>query len=408
MDALLFNFHDIVLLMTSYQCALFALLLLVIRRDGKISNKLLALFLFSQAAIPVDILISFGAGFRQWSIETSPNLFYVFGFAFWLEGPLLLWYTRSLIYKKFRVGRQDLWFLAPFIAYAVYEYFAYFRFDNEVKTALLLREYERSLPLPDLLLGLLRELIRVLFGTLCLLEVRRCRRRIRDTFSSIEKIDFTWLLVLLWGFLLVRIWAVLINIALTANLYLQAPVNFSAMGLASNYAVFILVSAMIFFSLGYSSMFEGFERGENKAKGEPESAEDGCKSTPPVDMGLVARIEDIMQREKPFLVQALTLEQLSSQLQIPRRSLSQTINRHYQCNFFEFINRYRIDEAKRLLRDPDSAGLTVLEIMLESGFNTKATFNSFFRKVAGMTPTEYRKLSEDDLPAGLPSAVEAG
>ncbi|AWF80474.1 AraC family transcriptional regulator [Microbulbifer sp. A4B17] len=409
MDALLFNFHDIVLIMTSYQCALFALLLLVIRRERRFSNTLLALFLFSQAAIPLDILINFGDGFRSWSIETSPDLFFVFGAAYWLEGPLLLWYTRSLTREGFRISRLDLWYLLPFLLAVVFEYFSYWQFDSETKTAMLRGENLTTGSMFDHLLGLARESLRVLFGVLCFFEVRRCRRQIRDNHSSIEKIDLTWLLVLIWGFLLVRIWAVMINLAVGLAQEWQFQLDIGAMGLFSNYAVFVLVSAMIFFSLSYSSMFEG-ERYKVEKFGEnvDSDLEQDASGEPEVDLELAAQIENYMREEKPYLIPALTLEQLSGQLQVSRRLLSQTINRHFQCNFFEFVNRYRIDEAKRMLREPQNGGLTVMEIMLSSGFNTKATFNSFFKKIAGMTPTEYRRLNGEVEVGKEDRAIEPG
>lgn len=395
MDILLFNFHDVVLMMTAYQCTLFGLLLLVIRREGYISNALLALFLFTQAAIPMDILISFGAGFRQWAIQTSPNLFYVFGFAYWLEGPLLLWYVRSLIYRDYHLKRFDLVYLVPFVAYALFEYISYFRFDTETKVAMLQGYTPYDETLLNLVIGFGREVLRLVFGVLALLEIRNCRRQIRDTYSNIEKIDFKWLLILVWGFLALRGWAVLVNVALTLSAHLEVMVDFRIMGLASNYTVFILISAMIFFSLSYSSMFEGLDSRESKGTaGEAEAS--GEK--PAVDRGLVEKITRHMEDEKPYLAPTLTLEQLSTQLEVPKRTLSNVINRHFERNFFEFINHYRIEEAKRRLADPKQVDQTVMDIMLDSGFNTKATFNSFFKKLVGMTPTEFRHRSLPEKP----------
>ncbi|WP_250463732.1 AraC family transcriptional regulator [Microbulbifer litoralis] len=395
MDILLFNFHDVVLMMTAYQCTLFGLLLLVIRREGYISNVLLALFLFTQAAIPVDILINFGAGFRQWAIQASPNLFYVFGFAYWLEGPLLLWYVRSLIYRDYRLKRFDLIYLVPFVAYALFEYISYFRFDSETKVAMLQGYTPYDETLLNLVIGFGREVLRVVFGALALLEIRNCRRQMRDTYSNVDKIDFKWLLILVWGFLALRGWAVLVNIALTLAAHLDVMVDFRIMGLASNYTVFILISAMIFFSLSYSSMFEGLDGRDSKdTAGDTETGSD----KPAVDSQLVDKITRYMEQEKPYLAPTLTLEQLSTQLEVPKRTLSNVINRHFERNFFEFINHYRIEEAKRRLADPVQAEQTVMEIMLDSGFNTKATFNSFFKKLVGMTPTEFRHRSLPEKP----------
>ncbi|MCQ3830919.1 helix-turn-helix transcriptional regulator [Microbulbifer elongatus] len=394
MDILLFNVHDIVLMMTSYQCLLFALLLTAVRSEQKFSFLLLAAFLVTQAMIPMDTLISYGAGVRQWAIDTSPNLFYVFGFAYWLEGPVLLWYTRSLIYKDYRLARSDLVYLLPFLGYALYEYFTYFRFDSATKIAMLEGYTPYGETLVNLIIGFGRESLRLLFGVFCLIEIRNCRRQMRDTYSNVERIDFKWLLILVWGFVLLRGWAVLVNVALTLAAQTDVPVDFRIMGLASNYTVFILISAMIFFSLSYASMFEGIDRkqdgGEAPVPDDP-AGEVAEEVKPAVDTALADRIARFMETEKPYLEPSLTLEQLAGKLDVPKRSVSNTINRHFERNFFEFVNQYRIEEAKTKLSDPDCVDLTVMDILLDSGFNTKATFNAFFKKLVGMTPTEYRK-----------------
>jgi len=66
------------------------------------------------------------------------------------------------------------------------------------------------------------------------------------------------------------------------------------------------------------------------------------------------------------------------------------INRRFEQNFFEFINKYRVAEAKKLLEDPDHAQSTMIDIMADAGFNSKATFNTFFKKLVGSTPSQYR------------------
>ena len=98
-----------------------------------------------------------------------------------------------------------------------------------------------------------------------------------------------------------------------------------------------------------------------------------------------------MTSQKPYLDPLLTLDSLAAKSHIPARQLSQLINRHFEKNFFEFINSYRIEESKILLAKEENAKVTMLEIMAQAGFNSKATFNTFFKKSAGMTPTQYRK-----------------
>ena len=75
------------------------------------------------------------------------------------------------------------------------------------------------------------------------------------------------------------------------------------------------------------------------------------------------------------------------------RSLSNLINRKFDCNFFEFVNNYRVEAAKKILMDKNAADKSMLDVMYDVGFNSKATFNTLFKKKVGITPSEFRKLA---------------
>ena len=386
MDRLLFNFHDIVLLMTTYQCTLFGLLLLVLRRENRLSNTLLAGFLFTQAAIPMDLLVNYGAGFRDWAIEASPDLLYAFRLAYWLEGPLLLWYTRSLIYKDFHLRRSDALFLLPALLIGAYHYGIWYRLDEADKLAVLAGHSVLGESALTHGLGFLREGLRVAFGLACVVEIRRCQRQIRQDYSNIESLDFSWLDLLVIGFLILRCWAVLVSVGiiLAAQFDLQV-INFADLGLTANYATFLLITTMIFLSLSYTPMFEGIHPARD------DHTEAGADPRAEFEESQVQQLETYMGQEKPYLATILTLDQLAQQVGLPKRTLSNVINRHFGQNFFEYINHYRIDYAKQRLADPDCADQTILEILSDAGFNSKATFNTFFKKLEGVTPSQYRK-----------------
>jgi AraC-like DNA-binding protein len=141
-----------------------------------------------------------------------------------------------------------------------------------------------------------------------------------------------------------------------------------------------LISLLIFFSLGVSKLFYGI----NSTK--PELPEKHGVAPEQVNI-LIAH----MTSQKPYLDPLLTLDSLAAKSHIPARQLSQLINRHFEKNFFEFINGYRIDEAKQLLANKDNEKVTIIDIMAKVGFNSKATFNTFFKKLVGVTPTQFRK-----------------
>ena len=384
MQDLIFNTHDIILLATIYQSILFALLILIVKRDKRKSDIFLIGFLLTQAAIPLHLLINYGDGFRLIALEFSPNVFRLFEIAYWLEGPLLLWYTRTLVYQHYKWSRVDWLFLAPALLYLAFMVVDFYSLSPISKY-----EFMRDYRTEDAsvwwhLTGFVRESLRVVFSIMCLIEIRHCRQQIRNHYSNVDKIDLGWLNFLVIAFLVVRIWAVFVSFALILSAHLNVNIDFSSMGLIGNYTTFILVSGLIFFSLMRSSLFEGIESPEEVElqKIEHEQSE--------IDPALTTKIEDYMNDSKPFLANILTLDQLAKQMEIPPRTLSTTINRHFKQNFFEFVNRYRVEEAKAILTDPQHKNKTMIDVMADCGFNSKATFNTFFKKLVGSTPSQYR------------------
>ncbi len=356
----------------------------MVKKERHPSDFYLIGFLLTQAAIPLHLLINYGDGFRLIALNTSPNLYRIFETAYWLEAPLLLWYTRSLVYKNYQWSKIDLAFILPAAVYLVFTVITFYSQDYTTKY-LALRDYQTvEAPILRHLSGLVRESLRVVFGVMCVIDIRHCRQQIRKRYSNVDQIDLGWLNFLVIAFLLIRIWAVFVSIALIARAHLHINIDFELMGLIGNYTTFILVSGLIFFSLISSSLFEGVDTREEVE--EQEKEEERSDIAPE----LITKIEAHMRDSKPFLANILTLERLAKQLDIPPRTLSNAINRHYEQNFFEFVNHYRIDEAKLLLADPDQKSKTMIDVMADCGFNSKATFNTFFKKVVGLTPSQYR------------------
>ena len=98
-----------------------------------------------------------------------------------------------------------------------------------------------------------------------------------------------------------------------------------------------------------------------------------------------------METNKPYLEGDLVLPQLARQLGISANYLSQVINEQLKVNFYDFINGYRVEDAKRLMKNTGQKNSNILNIALDSGFNSKSAFYTAFKKATSMTPTQYRK-----------------
>lgn len=108
----------------------------------------------------------------------------------------------------------------------------------------------------------------------------------------------------------------------------------------------------------------------------------------------IGRINSSMEHEKPFLNPEISLPELATLVNIPPYQLSRVINEKFGCNFFDFINGYRVNEIKRKLNDPAFDNLSLLGIAYDCGFNSKSAFNRIFKKMTGLTPSEYKKNSQ--------------
>ncbi len=111
----------------------------------------------------------------------------------------------------------------------------------------------------------------------------------------------------------------------------------------------------------------------------------------------------LLQEERLYRDEGLTLPSLAERLSISSHQLSWILNEELQLSFHSLINNYRIEEAKSRLSDPSFDKTPILQIALDAGFNTKASFNKTFKENTGMTPSQFKKAHLDRSPLSRPS-----
>jgi AraC-like DNA-binding protein len=104
----------------------------------------------------------------------------------------------------------------------------------------------------------------------------------------------------------------------------------------------------------------------------------------------ILKLEHLMNIEKRYRDEELSLYDLSNELKINRNYLSQIINEHYNGNFYNYINQFRIEEAKAMLLDPKFDHLSIEGIAKSVGFKTRNVFYPVFKKFVGVTPLEFK------------------
>ncbi len=151
--------------------------------------------------------------------------------------------------------------------------------------------------------------------------------------------------------------------------------------------VFYALVVMVFFSGAGTVLLIGHRRRQQKRR-------DKYK-TIPIDAQrieeVLARLLHLLEEERLFLDPDLTLNKLSLKLRIHYNQLSRIINERFGLSYNDFINKYRIEDAKKRLAAPGEKDRTVLDIAYSTGFYSKSVFNAAFKKFTGMTPTEYRR-----------------
>ncbi|SEM41982.1 AraC-type DNA-binding protein [Olivibacter domesticus] len=106
-----------------------------------------------------------------------------------------------------------------------------------------------------------------------------------------------------------------------------------------------------------------------------------------------------MRKTKAYLDIDFNMDKLSEDTNISRRYISETLNTYFFKSFYRYINEYRIEEFilelnKRIESDVE---INLLSIAYQSGFKTKSSFNLYFKKIVGTTPTDYVKKNQDSL-----------
>lgn len=204
------------------------------------------------------------------------------------------------------------------------------------------------------------------------------RHMLQQEVSNTENVEISWVRFFLVIFLGINL---LFLFGLFATIHLD------------NEIWVIKTTAFIFsfsvFALGYKGILqkEVFQKGERVTLQAPNASTPANKP----DQQLIDTLLAYMGTKKPYLDPELTLSSLAKDLNISRSNLSQLINDGIGENFYDFVNKYRVEEVKRLMTDPEVKNFNMLGLALEAGFKSKSTFNLIFKRFTGLTPTEYKK-----------------
>lgn len=377
METLKFELHDMATMMTAILCFLFATMIVVSGKFRPVSACLLASFFLSQSFVSLHELVLYGDQFRYSVLDSSPNWFFIGSLGYALDGPLLYLYVLSIIRPNFTLNAKHRLHLLPLVIYFVFLFVAYYCQDHVVKRQVI-GLYLFDLDWQFVTMDTLIKSSRFVYLISSIYLINKYREQLKESRSNIENIDLTWLKILVIGFALVTLVGVVLSLSKVVNLFYPVKVSLQIfLGLTTYYADLILVCFLLFFSAVNISSIA-------KVKDQSKSSYEDYEA----DEEYVDRIIKFMDSEKPYLKSNITLDALSESIDIPARELTAIFNGHFKMNFYEFINNYRIKEAKEILKTDKEQ--TISDVFLAVGFNSKSVFNTFFKKNTEMTPSEYR------------------
>lgn len=379
-ESVLFNFHDVILIMISLQCLFFALLLWLTNSKQIKSTFFLAAFLFAHSLIPINELMMWGAEFKDHARQHLSSLYFVPSIAYYLDGPLLFLCIKSLVFSNFILNRSDLLHLLPLVIYSLFVAFSFYGNPLNIRLEMLISEsfvYSTNF----VTIEFFSKLIRFSYVIACFILISRYALQLQEKHSNMEKAHISWLRALVAGFMIVMLFELILS---ASKIFTQYHRIYFYIGLSRYYTTFFLVNLLVFTAIRFFGMFEQVNEEESPKK----PAEDFT-----IDPEEAKSIGRRIKQDQLYMDPDITLDSLAETLEIMPRDLSMIINRHFDENFYTFINSFRIEEAKMMLKDPDQKDTTITDIYLTVGFNSKSVFYTFFKKLEGMTPTKYRQLN---------------
>ncbi|PCK05149.1 MAG: hypothetical protein COA42_18605 [Alteromonadaceae bacterium] len=217
-----------------------------------------------------------------------------------------------------------------------------------------------------------------LYFWLCFSALRQYQHRLKEQHSAIDALKEEWL-----GRV---IGALAFAYSAMGLIYL---LNHTSLSFSVNQSLAIVMAGLTFYVVFQSLTQPGLlilvpepltPQGEKYQKSG--LGKDGIDS-------LYDALQTLMQEQRPYLEAELNAEQLATLLGVSKQYLSEVINTASGLSFYDYVNGYRVEAVKHMLQNDNTRAL--LDIAMDCGFNSKASFNRNFKKVSGLTPGQYRQ-----------------
>lgn len=310
-----------------------------------------------------------------------------------LEAAFMFIYVSVMIRKSGRLKATDLLHLIPYLIITIFFTFRFYVLSGFEKVEFYNQIYSGPIPRDVAIMTFPNIIVGPIYVILSLIKLSGHTKSIANNFSYTEQINLNWLKFVIGGLGFVFLVVIVSNFL----------VRFPFLGVTMHeHLIYIALTISVFF-LGYfgikqqaiyksdpSALNEVASRQQKKQKKKvSQYLHSGLKQKEAERHS--AELKDYFEKEKPFLDGKLSLNDVAQYMDISVNHLSQVINEQLGMTFFDFVNSFRVDEVKERLSSPDVKNFTLLGIAYDSGFNSKSSFNSIFKKFTGLTPSQFAK-----------------
>ncbi|MDF1572361.1 MAG: helix-turn-helix domain-containing protein [Bacteroidales bacterium] len=352
----------------------FAGLLIATRKPRIMANQVLAAWFFLICIEMVIVLINSNL-VEPYSIKVLPFTY----------GPLMYLYAKMMTTEHPKFNYRYLWHFAPFVVFFIVSMIFLDKPVMEGSKGFLVVDRFISL---RIIYGASFFISITAYSIATFIVIHRHQQNLKRLVSySSAKFTLHWLIGLSVTFYISYVLVFIFGlIDILINFMPFDPYELSFIGLT------IFAFLYGFFGFNQPSIFEEIVSHKGMVSSEP--VEENNKY---VRSGLKKKnVEQIrqqvlvyMEESKPYLDRELTINDVAVDLRIQRHFITEVINQHMGKNFYYLINEYRVEEVKRRLKDPKYKNYTILAIAYDAGFNSKSAFNTIFKDLTGMTPSQY-------------------
>lgn len=340
-------------------------LIFLFRKPKHISNTILAIWLLTLAIVLAGGMVE-GGVVQYFKPGVFPLVF--------LFGPLLYFYIHTQISDSFGFEPRHLLHLLPMLMVVLHRLFSH---PENIGF-----EEAGAQNIANSIYQVMMVISLIIYWILGINLLIQHRKNIPDNFSyQSERLTLNWTWIIVFLNILIFIVSFLTPFirvdyewARTEDIFYFNFVLFSFLLL-----IFGLMQPVI-----YTSDVHFVEEGKGTKKYQRSGLETKDKKE------IAALIVGYFNTQKSWLNPEFDLQKMAADLNLSRQNISQVINEELNKNFYRLVNEYRVNEVKQKMSDPGFSHLSLLGIGLESGFNSKASFNRVFKEIAGQTPSQYK------------------